>query len=100
MKGLYVVIGKRVLPKVKFELAKIGLYVYSIRYEDGVETLEHAVLVNHLDDIVSNIKIDSELLPLENWEAYYDSYNEYFEAYVLDMINKIEKQLLENGGLA
>lgn len=67
-KKLYSVYGRRFTNEERKLFESNGLYVYSIRDDDGEETLENKVLINHIGDVVTNFKIEEHFHNAEDYD--------------------------------
>lgn len=80
--------GGRIKSAIREKLEQKGLYVYSIRDCGGVDRLEKYVWVNHLDDIVTNFKIEDHFKDKEDyWDGrleMWDWYDKLFQFCELD----------------
>jgi hypothetical protein len=66
--------GTRLSQSQREALSRAGYYVYSVRDREDDESVEPFVMVNHLEDIVTNFKVE---FPEENLYMFDDFIEKY-----------------------
>lgn len=85
--------GTRLNKQQREALSRAGYYVYSVRDREDDESIEPFVAVNHLEDIVTNFKVEFPEENLYMFDDFIEKYNpNFYDQKFYDIIRLIIKE--------